>query len=271
MTANPVECQHVVDESLAEQYVAGQLDDDVRDAFELHYMGCAACFERVAVLHEVRARLSAELTTGLALPAVGAARWVGRRVWLATAGLAASLMIGMWVVPRRASAPVGTAAVSPAAAVAEPSFGPVAAAPVDPLAALASFEPPAYRASVLRGREDEAAVQFRAAMAFYQQGRFADAVPGLSRAATSREDAAFFLAACRLLTGDAPRAAEAARQAVAFGDTSYREEAQLLLAKALLRLHDRDAALRELEGVAAMEGEHRREAADLLARLASLP
>ncbi|PHY10078.1 MAG: hypothetical protein CK533_11575 [Acidobacterium sp.] len=57
---------------------------------------------------------------------------------------------------------------------------------------LAEFAPPPYRASVLRGREGEAAVQFRAAMAFYQQGHFADAVPELMRASADREDAAYF-------------------------------------------------------------------------------
>lgn len=263
MTANPVDCQRTVHESLAEQYVAGGLEGDLRDAFELHYMGCAACFDRVAVLHTVRDRLAVGPAAGS--PTVARATgWSARGVWWTAVGIAASVTIAVWVLPPTRPAPAGgQGAPTPVSAA--------TSAPVDPLVALAVFEPPAYRASVLRGREDDLAAQFRTAMALYQQGRFADAVPGLTRAAAGREDAAFFLAACWMLVGDAARAADAARQAVAFGDTSYREDARLLLAKALLRLHDREGAVRELERVKAMGGERRVEASNLLARLNALP
>ena len=45
MTVSPVDCQQVEDESLAELYVARRLEGEIREAFEAHYMGCAACFD----------------------------------------------------------------------------------------------------------------------------------------------------------------------------------------------------------------------------------
>lgn len=263
MTVSPVDCQQVEDESLAELYVARRLEGEIREAFEAHYMGCAACFDRVTVLCAVRSVLNdggAQSATAAVARSRPMFDW---HRWGAAAALAASLVVAAWTLSRMA------VRVSPPRVVATTGSSATTSRPPaeDPLATLNGFEPPSYRASVLRGREDAATRSFRAAMELYQQGRFGDAVPGLTSAATTRGDAAYFLAACRLLTGDAVGAAEAAQRAMAFGDTPYLEDSRLLLAKALLRLHDRDGAIRELETVAAMHGERGLEASDLLGKL----
>lgn len=260
MTDMPLHCQRVIDDGLDELYVAGRLHGEGLEAFEQHYFGCGACFERVALLHATRAHLG-DGERGPAAAAADRIGWRSRR-WTVTAGVAACLLAAVWLTPRStpptAEAPAGV----PAHAVAAPVRG-------LPPFELPPFEPPSYRPQTLRSAGDAAAEQFRTAMRLYVDGRFADAIPGLAQAAHGRVDAAFFLAACRLLTGDATGAASAARQAVAFGDTPYVEEARLVLARALAQLGDVDAARAELTRVTAMQGERTTDAADLLRRLSA--
>ncbi|MFN7977518.1 MAG: hypothetical protein U0P30_05235 [Vicinamibacterales bacterium] len=250
MTDITMDCQRIVDDGLDELYVAGRLQDEGREAFERHYFGCSACFDRVALLHATRARLAGEAPApaGRAVPHDG---WRDRR-WMAAAGVAACLIAAVWLRP---GPPQPVADMAPARAE---------RAVAAPAPSLPPFAPPAYRPQTLRGATDDAGAQFRAAMELYSQGRFADAIPGLSRAAAARVDAAFFLAACHLLTGDARHASAAAREAVAFGDTPYLEEARLVLARALAQLGDTGAARVELERVIGMRGERQTEANALL-------
>ncbi|MFO1078896.1 MAG: hypothetical protein U1E73_14330 [Planctomycetota bacterium] len=250
MTDISLHCQRVIDDGLDEQYVAGRLHGEGLEAFEQHYFGCAACFDRVALLHAARARLAQDTPA----PAVGHVHRRGwrDRSWMAAAAVAACLVTAVWLRPPSTPAVTREAPSAPAG-------GATAQGPTLP-----PFEPPPYRAQTLRGSTDDAGTQFRAAMVLYSEGRFAEAVPGLSRAAGVRVDAAFFLAACHVLTGDATRASAAAQQAVAFGDTPYLEEARLVLARALAQRGDTRAARGELERVVEMRGEHVSEARELL-------
>ena len=148
---------------------------------------------------------------------------------------------------------------------------PAAVLPADGLAKLARLDPPPYRPAVRRGSGDAASGgDFSLGMELYQKGSFAAAIPPLSKAATGRVDAAFFLAACYLLTGDGPSAANAARAVIASGDTPYREEAQFLLAKALLAQQDAAGAEKELKAVVSLDGDLRGQAVDLLAAIESV-
>ncbi len=254
MTDITPDCQRVISDGLDELYVAGRLQDERLEAFEQHYFGCSACFERVARLHATRAHLDADADRPATAPGHRRGR-AGPR-WVAAAGVAACLGAAIWLAPRSvplAEEPAAVAAPAPAALAQVQTLPP--------------FEPPPYRPQTLRGAADDAGAQFRTAMALYSQRRFADAIPGLARAADQRVDAAFFLAACRLLTGDASGAAAAARQAVTFGDTPYLEEARLVLARALVRLDDVEAARAELTRVVALRGDRVGEATALLQHL----
>lgn len=264
MTDISIRCHQVVDEGLAEQYVAGRLTGEVREAFEQHYMECASCFDRLTRLHAVRAHLETH-SKAPGRTAI-ASTWPRRWRLAAAASVVAGLSLAGWMLLRSAvSGEPPTVARAPVPAPVTSGQNSV------DVATMARFEPPPYRPSALRGPESDAVVEFRAAMEHYQRRDFSGAIPGLRRAAASRADAAFFLAACQLLTDDAVGAVGSARSAVAFGDTPYLEDSRLLLAKALLLVNDRAGARRELEAVVAMEGERRDEAAALARRIEDLP
>ncbi len=265
MNNTRIQCQDVVAQGLDERYVAGALEGADREAFEEHYFGCAGCFDRVALLHVARGHLIDDAPR----PGTNARRpapsWAAPLGWTAAAGLAAGLAAAAWWPSAPAVAPeVASRRVSSIAAPPESPRGEL-------LDALAPFDPPQYRQTTLRGAGDDTGRIFTSAMDLYARGQFAEAIPGLERIADRRVDATFFLAACHLLTADVAAAITRARQAVAFGDTPYREEATLLLAKALVRQHNVAEARAHLESVVRMDGDHRTEAARLLTRLPIAP
>lgn len=271
MSLAVVDCRVVAVGGLDERYVAGRLTGEEREAFELHYMGCAACFERLTWMEAARDRLCEPRDLHRR-----SGRGLSRRWWFMPAAAAAAVALAMvWLTRRDETSPVSpapmvTSAPSPSSTPDAAPREPVARE-TDALAALARFEAPAYRASALRSSGDAAARQFREAMTLYERGQHRDAISQLSPVAPQRVDAAFFLAACHLLTGDAGAAVDAATRTLAFGDTPYVEETHLLIAKAWLTLGDRQRAAEALDAVIGMQGEFLTEARNLRDRLPALP
>lgn len=102
-----MECGRVRAESIAERYLAGELDEAGRDEFEEHYFACAACFDDLeklralqAELARSRARVEAEAAAEVRQP------WRWRWAAAAAASLAV-VVLGVWqLVPRATVEPL---------------------------------------------------------------------------------------------------------------------------------------------------------------------
>ena len=119
------------------------------------------------------------------------------------------------------------------------------AKPLDWLQELARFDPPAYDGTVHLNIEEDAELQFEAAMAFYKRGAYAMAIPGLretldldSRAVGAR----FYLGICLLMTGEIEEGEQAFEDTIVWGDPHYLEPALAYGAKANLMLYRVDRA-----------------------------
>jgi len=261
------------------RYVQDTLGPQERDAFEEHFFTCEACLDKVRTLQALQAQLRAREAEAPAARPVPARRWQWVLVPLA-AGLVVAAGIWLRLGPGTLAPPASIVAEaprqqlpapSPEAAPVEPAAPtPPAAVPVVPLSVLARVEPPDYIPLSLRGRRDEAAVRFEAAMRRYVDGDYAGAIPDLATAAQLRPDGAhitFFLAICNLLTDDVDAAVAGLQQTIALGDSPYLEEAHYYLAKARLRQGDVAAARTELERTIERRGQLETDARRLLAQV----
>ena len=215
--AEPLTCAAVDEQDLAARYVAGTLSDDgVRQAFEDHFVACDRCREEVRLAMAIRT----ELVRRAGAPRVP---------WLPLGVLAAAALAGVLLLRSGGS----RAALAPLGAVADP---------------------PIYLGQAVRGTTAPADSIFAAAMAAYDDRRYADAGAGLTRALAAGVDSApalFFLGASELMAGRSTDAAAAFRRVLSLGDTPYLPEAHYYRAKALLRLGDGAGALAELAQVPA--------------------
>src|SRR5262249_39206177 len=134
---------------------------------------------------------------------------------------------------------------------------------------LARVDPPAYRAPALRSTASDAERAFRDAMKIYARGEYRDAVPALESAAGmgNAPGPRFYLGICRLVTGDASKAAAELERVIAFGDSPYLEKAQFFLGKARLGQKDSRGAVQALEAAAALHGDYEDQARTLLQQL----
>lgn len=241
-------CAGVEREEVAERYAAGTLSVDEAEAFEEHYFRCAACLERLELVQNGAIVLQRPFRT--------------RRVPYAVWALAASLMIVF----------AGTLVwkLAPGGKAAEPVTTARVETPRNPWAELGKFEAPVYRESRLRGEGGNAGRDFHAAMAMYQQGHFAQAVPllrAVEEANPSDVKAIFLLGVSQILAGDTDTGLDTLRRVDAMGLTAYQEEARFYQAKALLLRGDATGARGVLEAVVAMQGDWQSPAVELLAKL----
>jgi hypothetical protein len=213
-------CDQVDAEFVIPRYVAGTLSPAESAAFEEHLLTCAACQQALTVAVAIRE----------ALPKVTVGRtrripWFG----LSLTTLAAAARAVVVLLPRD-QVP-------------------------DTIRALGGLtQPPVYLGVAVRQAASRSDSLFEAAMAEYVTGDFAAAAEGLSRALAAGADTVpvqFFAGASLLMTDRPADAAEAFRSVINGGDTPYLAEARYYLAKALLRLGQTDAALRELRAAAA--------------------
>jgi hypothetical protein len=259
-------CQQSPD--LAAQYVAGDLAEPERTAFEDHFCGCDRCFRTVQGLQDAAALLAAEQR------AADAARPQTSRSlpykWLA---MAATLVVAVaiWNMsdedPREA-----VVALAPAAPASEPRpaptpsptavSAPTPALPTKAAAALAasnrldrwaSVSPPQYVPLTTRSAPDtvnEEIQPFNDAMAHYSAGRYGQAAEGLGALAERSPDAAhvhFFLGIAELMRNNVARARGALQRSADSGVSPYADEAHFYLAKAALKAGDLTTATHELQ------------------------
>lgn len=129
---------------------------------------------------------------------------------------------------------------------------------------------PSYEANSLRAAGGDAERRFREAMTFYQEGSFAEAIPGLQAAVDLDPDlgkARFYLGACQLLTGQAADAIDSFARVLSAGDSQFREWAHLLRAEAYLRVGEVDHARSDLRDVILLEGDLQADAQRVLDQL----
>ncbi len=283
------------------RYVQGALSPEDQDAFEEHFFTCETCFDKLQTFQALQAQLGARPLDAPAARVVPARWWRWALVPLA-AGLVLATAIALWPTRRTPVAPQSTVAeaprqqppagvpatpgtppqprvqpqpapVAPGPGPAAPAATPPGSAPVMALPELARVEPPPYIPLSLRGRRDEAAGRFEAAMRRYRDGDYAGAISELSAAARLRPNSAnivFFLAICQLLTGQLDVAIAGLQNTVALGESPYLEEAHYYLAKARLRQGDLRAARTELRRTIELRGQMETDARRLLAQVEAL-
>ncbi|MGO9228239.1 MAG: tetratricopeptide repeat protein [Bryobacteraceae bacterium] len=235
-----MDCDKIEGAEIAEKYVGGGLSEVEAADFELHFVSCQRCFERVQLLQDMQAVLE---------------RWPGRSVrWAGILAAAACLLLAAgltWLHLRSAA--------GPEAARATP-----AAHPTLNLTALAMVSPPRYLQPRWRAAGP---TSFDVAMLRYSSGDFAGATPGLLVAAKGdpgNSAAAFFLGICYLMQNRDDEAIAQLKATIALGDSPELEEAHFYLAKALLRKQNVPGAIAELRQAVAVHGPRQLEERNLL-------
>ena len=242
-----MECDKIDAAEIAEKYVTGQLDEPDQAAFELHFVGCQRCFERVQLLQDLQSTLTPRSRRGV--------RW-----WPVMA-VAASLLVAAgaatWFRLRPASGPEGARfnATGSARAPARFAFN---------RAALAMVSPPRYRQPQWRAASQTG---FDLAMQLYSKGDYAGATPRLLavlKGDRANSAATFFLGICHLMQGHDDDAIARLNATIALGDSPELEEAHFYLAKALLRKQDISGATSELRQAITLHGPRQSEERSLL-------
>src|ERR1039458_7259893 len=148
-----MDCETVERENIPERYLAGRLDPESKEQWELHYFACARCAALRAPWQEIDKPLR-DMAASIRQE-IRPRR--DPRTWLwAGAAIAAGLVVGLGIKLTHTSSQNPSrpeiAAKSPGA---------------NPLTELARLEPPAYRPSTLRAAGSKAEVQFQNAMESY--------------------------------------------------------------------------------------------------------
>ncbi len=200
------------------RYLAGTLEAEAVEAFELHMVDCPSC--------------QAALRSGAAL------RKVLRATPVRRAGPRPVLRSLRWVVPLGAAAAV---------------FVLWLALPHEtPLGRLGRVgAPPALGVLPVRGDADSAALLVGRGMDAYLAGRYPEAARLFagSDSLSPSETAAFYRGISALFSGDAVRAIVVFRRVMARADDPYAPEAHFYSAKAWLRLRSPDSALAHLVAI----------------------
>ena len=207
------------------RYLAGTLEPEAVEAFELHMVDCAACQRALrdgAVLRKV-------LRTSPARAAIASPSPARRRI--------------RWVLPLAAAAGLATIWL------AMPREG--------PLQRLGRLGPaPALAVLPVRGDADTAASLGRRGMDEYLAGRYRQAAQlfSASDSLEPTETVAFYRGVSALFGGDAAGAIVVLRRVMHSADDPYAAEAHFYSAKAWLRLGRADSALAHLSAIAAGSG-----------------
>lgn len=240
-----VDCKAVTENDILERYFAGQLSEAESEAFEEHFFECNGCSEALKDHVAVRAALSELPRTEPVRPNRFGAQihpwWL-----LAAAALVLGLGLAIWLAPWNGS----------------PSSQVVLASSV--------VEAPPYEPRTLRSMSGQGELPFLEAMVAYQEGHFAEAIPGLEAAVELDPDfvkAQFYLGACYLLEDHPRKAIESLNRVAEIKGSPYREWAHFFRAKAYLRLGDLDSALENLSEVISVGGELQTQAQEVLEQL----
>lgn len=203
-------CDEQLRSDTARAYVAGALSPDDESSFERHLLGCARCQDEVRFMSGVAALAGSRRRA---------------RPWIAGGILAAAAAVVIAAVGARDGAASQLARLG-ATAGPQPFAGMSIRAEVTPMDSL-----------------------FELAMTAYARRDYPTAERLLREVVTRgspEPPADFFLAASLLLQNRPAEAADGFTRVVQYGETPYLPEARFYLAKALLQLGARDAALHEL-------------------------
>lgn len=225
MNTSPT-CDEERESSSAERYVTGRMTADGAEAFEDHFVSCAACQGDV--------RFASALVGGLPrTPALLRPPKRSLRAWVWGGG-GLALAAGLATVVLLQSGPRGQ------------------------LVALGGVrEPPAYLGIPVRGADTPQDSLFESAMNSYAQQRYGAAIHGLRTALAAGQDSVpvqFFLATSLLFESQPRDAIVGFDQVLAHGATPYRAEASYYRAKALLRMARADDALSALARLSPADG-----------------
>jgi anti-sigma factor RsiW len=247
-------CQRIEEENLAERYVSGTLDPELKERFEQHYFACEACARKVDTWLAIQQPLrdAAPAIRQEMEPEPAHRSWIG-----GVAAIAAGVLViaGVSVIPRTGDGVPPPVAVSRGADLAE----------------LARLDPPTYAPPALRGVETSAETLFREAMKAYLQRDYTRAIAGLRSSLALDPQAGaprFFLGATQLLAGQTAEGVRELEQ-IAASNSPFAEEARFDLAKGYLQLGRRADALHALRSVVSERGEFAAQARTLIDRLGS--
>ena len=253
-------CATAQSDNLVERYVLGRLSDGEQRSFEEHFFVCEACFEEVRLMQTLQAVGKKHSRPAAVIP-------MPRRPWLVWGAAAAVLLVGAGVYETmRTRRPE----LAQTVAVAHPPI----ADPQPELDVLARVVPPVYTASNLRSSVAGREQKFRAAMAMYAGGDYADAAKALrplTEGGPETAAARFYLAVADLLAGNSDEATAQLRSVDAMGETPYQEQARFFLAKALLASRDVAGAAQALQRTIQLRGDREAEARQLLEQVLALP
>lgn len=211
----------------AEQYAARSMAVEDAEAFEDHFVTCAACQDEVRFASAIVSGLP-NAHVGTPLPARSRRAWLWGVGGVALAAGLATLMIFPPVSSRREFVALGDVR-----------------------------EPPVYLGIPVRGAGAQPDSLFEAAMDSYAKRHYSAAVEGLRAALAAGKDAVpaqFFLAASLLLDNQAREAIDAFERVIRKGETPYRAEARYYRAKALLRMGRAADAQAELAPLTRADG-----------------
>ena len=218
---------HLVGADVVPRYVAGTLEPDAVEPFELHMVDCATCqraIREAAALRKVLRKVQRTTEGARATP-----RPMRRRL--------------QWAVPLAAAAAVT------AIWLARPSD-----APVERLGRLAGA--PALDVLSVRGDPDSVALLVQQGIDAYHSGRYPEAARLFARAdsLSPSESATFYRGVSALLGGNAAGAIEVLRRVTSTAGGPYAAEGHFYSAKAWLRQGRADSALVHLATIAAGGG-----------------
>ena len=222
---------HLVGADVVPRYVAGTLESDAVEPFELHMVDCATCqraIREAAALRKVLRKVQ-DKVQGTTEGARATPRPMRRRL--------------PWVVPLAAAAAVT------AIWLVRPSD-----APVERLGRLAGA--PALDVLPVRGDPDSVALLVRQGIDAYHAGRYPEAARLFARAdsLSPSESATFYRGVSALLGGNAAGAIEVLRRVTSTAGGPYAAEGHFYSAKAWLRQGRADSALVHLATIAAGGG-----------------
>ena len=210
----------------AERYAAGRMTAAEGEAFEDHFITCAACQNDV--------RFASALIQGLPpSPAVPRSAAPSHRAWIfGSTGLALAAGLSALMILHSGSR--------------------------RQLVALGEVrEPPTYLGIPVRGDNTPQDSLFESAMNSYAQHRYGAAIAGLRTALAAGQDSVpvqFFLATSLLLESRPTEAIVGFDKVLAHGMTPYQSEATYYRAKALIRVARADDALSALARLTPTDG-----------------
>lgn len=225
--------------NLVDSFLAGNIPEDKREAFEAHFFECDACFTQLKLRERLYSKEIPIVTEGRK----AAAGWI----WLWKPAVVFSsffiLLISSWLVVDNNKQAKFLNEIS------------------------SSVPVPVYIQSETRNASQDAI--FTGAMSLYNNKQYNDALKMLNTLENEPDNpqVLFFKGICSLETGDPRSAIKHFNVIIADMNPSYYDEAIYYKSIALLRLNKKKAALEQLNNLASMFSPYSQKAKDLIDRI----